>query len=236
MQYEVLSQFRSDGNRHMPGDIVELFGDQADRLVKTGVVKALARPFSGVLGTAPTMSENVSDLVGRIELAAQELKARISHLDTCIDEAFHRRDAILKSPMSKADFMAYVRADIRRLGEAHRSILVKMVGNSTLSYPNFDLASSRNQAQFSYLTGDSIEMASLPGQQPNMTREAFFWYFGDIIEQRFQDALSGMQWANDVMPVDQRRAVVAEIDGEIAAFRKERDELADQLIQAGIAG
>jgi hypothetical protein len=70
-----------------------------------------------------------------------------------------------------------------------------------------------------------------------MTEEGFCFYFGDLIAERIGQAIkSDMTWDNGVMPVAERKKLVAALDAEIADLRKKRNELAAELIDAGLAG
>ncbi len=60
----------------------------------------------------PTKS-NLKALFGQVKEAAEEIKNRIHGLDEQLDALFEERGIYLGSPLSKEDYMAAIRADVR---------------------------------------------------------------------------------------------------------------------------
>ncbi|MCH2222848.1 MAG: hypothetical protein MK097_21375, partial [Dechloromonas sp.] len=65
--------------------------------------------------------------------------------------------------------------------------------------------------------------------------EAFYWYFGDLIAERFMAALDMVHdWSEGGLPIADRRKRIAEIDQEIETLIERRDGLIGQLNSVGI--
>ncbi len=102
--------------------------------------------------------------------------------------------------------------------------------NSVLfSFPLLERSSALGGLQmFPYLNG---EIANYEGEP---SASALYWYFGDLIAQRFSDSLDCVAWSTDTISVADRRIQIAEIDKQIEALTSHRDGLANDLIGSGM--
>lgn len=167
----------------------------------------------------------LNSLVAQLKSVANDLKGQIHELDERIQDAEQRRNLITQETVSKADFMIFLRADIRAKGKPFWGSLRPMIKNAPRQYPMLERGLT-----LPYLTGN--EFAPVV-----MTEEAAFFYLGDLIADRIERAISeDMEWPHGVMPVSERRKLVAQIDAEILDLKEQRQELAAQLLEAGLAG
>lgn len=174
------------------------------------------------------MMGNLKTKISDIKAAILGLKAQVAELDARIAEAQQRRHRITSEPVSMADFIGYLREDIRRKGERFADKLRSQSADLPREYPRLENMVEQGAA-FPYLTANR----SLPVE---VKGDAMFFYFGDQMAQRIADAFSGLSWPNGGMPVAERKQLVASIDSEINDLRVERGTLVDQLIDAGLAG
>lgn len=174
--------------------------------------------------------EKLSSLIGQVKKAADKLKGEIYALDVRIEEAFSQRARLTEGNVSKSDFMAYVAEDIRRRGEVFKRKLTASIKAGKKEFGTLDplMSNPSGRMNYSYLSAEHYV--------PNVPEEAFYWYFPEIIVERMSDAISGLPWPDDAMPVAERREVIKKLDQEISELTAERDTLANDLIRAGLAG
>jgi hypothetical protein len=162
--------------------------------------------------------------------AAEELLGEISSLDTRIAECRRRRDAATAATVSKPDYMAYIKADIERQGRIFAKQFALEVRGKRRDYGTLERNKQSGIGErLPYLTG----RYAIPVP---ITEEAFFFYFGDLIVERLGDALAGVDWPDEAMPAAQRAKLIAELESEIATLTQQRDALAAQMTQTGLAG
>lgn len=162
--------------------------------------------------------------------AAEELLGEISALDTQISECQRRRDAIASATVSKADYMEYIKADIERQGRIFAKQIALEVEGKRRDYGTLERNKHSGRGErLPYLTG----RYAIPVP---ITEEALFFYFGDLIVGRLGDALDVVDWPDEAIPAAQRAKLIAELDAEIASRTQQRDALAAQMIQTGMAG
>lgn len=161
----------------------------------------------------------------QLKTITERLKSEIHELDALIADASKRREVIISTAVSKEDFIAYIRADIRDKGKRFWSGMRTLIEQRPKEYPALERGIGLD-----YLSGAIRSPEIVPPS-------AFFFYFGDLIAERISRAIDeDLDWPNGTMPVTERKVIVAKIDAEIADLRKQRKELADQLIEAGLAG
>lgn len=170
----------------------------------------------------------MSPLVAKVIDAAGAVREEIRKLDGKIEALQSLRRTITEPPVSKNDFMDYVREDIkRRSARFPRQLQAKWANKKEFNI--FD----RMERMYSghagglqpipYLSGDIEKMDT--GLEP----AAFFWFFGELIEERFAEALNDLPWPEDAMPVAERRERIKGIDAEINKVSIRRDGLRAQL-------
>lgn len=167
----------------------------------------------------------INQLISEIKTLADDLKLQVSAIDDQIDDAQRRRSSLTGAAVSREDFIQYVKLDIKRQAERFKRSLITDLERAPKQYPTLDRGIRLN-----YLTHDHTLTMSL-------TDPAFFFYFGDLVAERISRAIDeDMDWPNGIMPVSERREIVANIDAEIADLSKRRQALSVQLIEAGLAG
>ncbi len=167
-------------------------------------------------------------LVSKVAQAVEAVRAKIASLDGEIDTLTQARAAIMAPPVSKQDFMEYVREDIRRRSKIFpRMMKVKWANKHPFN--NFEKlerlmggAAGGLQA-FPYFTGDLMD------EGIKLEPTSFFWYFGDVIEERFEQAIEDFDWPADAMPISERRTRIQEIDSQIANLTARRDLMKSKL-------
>jgi hypothetical protein len=171
------------------------------------------------------MSE-LKSLFAQMSKAANEVVARIQSLDAQVTALEKKRDEIAGAPLSRDDLMAYVREDIKRRAQSYpQRLKMKWARDGRhLDFINPERVFKRGAIQtIPYLDGEVTN----PGVV--FKPDAFYWFFGDLIEKRFEDALSTLAWPEPGLPLVERRAAMEKLDTEIEALETERDELATEL-------
>lgn len=175
--------------------------------------------------------EKLNSLVAQVKNAADKLKGEIAAIDSRISEAQKELSSLVDSKLTKSEFMEFVTEDIRRKGLVFAGRLKQLVGERRTNFMRTEGAMKQPGASllFPYLTGSYVI-----GQQ--VTDEAIYWYFPEIIRDRFETAIADLEWPEGTMPVEAKRTAIRMIEGRIEALNAERDTLADELIGAGLAG
>ena len=172
----------------------------------------------------------LDSLISQVRDAAKELKAKIAELDEQIAAAHHQRGLITAARVSKADFMAYIAEDIRRRGQSFARKIRYEAERGVHEYGRLEqiMRADNGSLSYPYLTGQfGIPVA--------ITDDAMYWYFADLMVKRLADALDTLDWPEDAMPAVERKAALDKLDTEIKQLNQARDELASQLIEAGLA-
>jgi septal ring factor EnvC (AmiA/AmiB activator) len=161
-------------------------------------------------------------LVAEMKKSAADVRSKIKALDAEIEELNEERQAINAAPVSKADFMEYLRSDIQRRAARMPQLLQQTFAQREKSR-NFEILeridSRGGKQDVPYINGDS------PVDHVTLGDHAFFWYFGDLIAERFEQVADGLSWPADAMPVAQRRQRIKEIDSKIGSLSAQRNML-----------
>ena len=179
-------------------------------------------------------NQQVKGLLSQLRAAADGIKAQIHELDDQISALENKRRALTETPVSKADLMEYVRADIQRRAASYQSRLEKWARES--NFPFSYTALERNhlagkQQPFPYLDGDPRHDG---GSIVHMEIGGIFWNFGELFAEQFSNALDKFEFPADAVPVADRRRMIAEIDTELQKLNVKRDELANDLLSSGM--
>lgn len=176
---------------------------------------------------------NVKTLLSQLRGAADALKAQIHEADQQIATLNEERSALADAPVSKADFMEYVRADIGRRAAGY-PIGLKQWARKTNFPPSFvQLERTHDQCapQFiPYLDGET----PYSGPRIELEPHALYWFFGELIAERFAAGLDVLQWPADAVSVAERRARIEKIDAHIRELETKRDGLAKDLMDSGM--
>lgn len=182
------------------------------------------------------MSE-LTSILTKLKKAAESTRAEIFALDEQISTLNQERQSLSDSPVSREDYAAYVKADIVKRGELFLHRIKGFAGHKgrgsarmATSFIALDRASKGNGLQgFPFMNGEDC----FDGFNPSP--EAFYWYFGDVIVERFMAALDAVHsWPQGGMPLADIRQRIAEIDLALETLVERRDELVSQLNSVGI--
>lgn len=173
----------------------------------------------------------VKGLLSQLRTAAGAIKAQIHEADSQIAALTEQRRVLTDAPVSKADFMGYVRADIQRraVSYQHRMKHWARKNNFPFSFTQLERTHVLENLQpFPYLDGET------PHNGGELDPGALYWHFGELIAERFDLALEYFEWPDDVVAVTDRRLQIAEIDKKLQEIQAKRDELANDLISSGM--
>lgn len=172
----------------------------------------------------------INEALKNLRSAAGELLSTISNLDSRIAACHCKRDAITSAPVSRDDFLGYIKTDIARRGRSFAGNIARTI---TSHYRDFgrleNLNADGGKLNIDYLTG----RIGIPAV---ITEEALYFYIGDRTAERLGDLLAALPWPEDAIPVAERAKMLVELDREIDKLTKERDALAQQMADAGLTG
>jgi hypothetical protein len=174
----------------------------------------------------------VKDLLAQLRNAAGAIKAQIHEIDDQIDALTEQRRALTDAPVSKADLAEFIRADILRRAENYQWRVDKWVkdGCYPMSFDDLERRHKSGNAQpLPYLDGNPLH-----GVLQQMEPAGIYHLFGDLLMDRFLAALDKHGYADDSVPVADRRRQIAEIDAKLRTLNAKRDELANDLINSGM--
>jgi hypothetical protein len=170
----------------------------------------------------------VNPLVAQVRTAADAVRSQIQTLDDEIKGLHEQRRAITEPPVSKADFMEYVREDIRRRSKVYPMMIKKKWGNKQ-PFNNFERLERTNDGHGDGLQGFPYLNWDLENMEFRQEPAAFYWYFAEVIKERFELAIQDFDWPTEAMPVAERRQRTEEIDTQISDLIGRRDGLKGQL-------
>jgi len=173
----------------------------------------------------------VKGLLAQLRDAANAIKAQIHEADAQIAALEEQRRALTDAPVSKADLVDYIRADIQRRADNYQWRIDKWAREG--GFPVSFIALERNHAQgkpqpFPYWDGNPHHDVH------NIELHGMYHLFGDLLAERFLVALDKLGYADGLVPVADRRRQIAEIDAELKALNAKRDGLANDLISSGM--
>lgn len=170
----------------------------------------------------------VNPLVAKVINAADAVRAQIQSLDDEINGLYEQRKSITERPVSKSDFMEYVREDIRRRSKVYPLLIKKKWGDKA-PFNNFEMLERKHRGHgaglqnFPYLNWD-LDLMDF-----KLEPAAFYWYFSEVIQERFELAIQDFKWPENAMPAAERRQRMEAIDAQISGLLSRRDALKAQL-------
>lgn len=170
------------------------------------------------------MSDKLKSLLKQVNAAASEIIATIQGTDAKIADLQKQRQQIGDAPVTRADWLEYIGAEIDRKAGTFGDFIRRMAGSIDASF--FALE------RLGRLPGDLL--AANRNVPHPMIDEACYWYLKPAIMARMAEIADEMDFPEDAIPLEQRRAMIAEIDAEIQRLRNERNDMAAQLQKAGI--
>lgn len=173
------------------------------------------------------MSNKLKGLLRQINDAANEVASAIQSLDERIANLQAKRQSIGDASVSQAEFLEYIGRELDQQAGYIGRVLARALDGIDRSF--FALENRRISVLFLTTSRTSPVV---------ITEDACFWYLKPAIMARMAELTESMVFAPaaDLVPVETRRAMIAEIDAEIDKLRTERDELAAQLEASGIIG
>lgn len=173
----------------------------------------------------------VRDLLTQLRGAANAIKAQIHEADAQIAALEEQRRALTDAPVSKADLVEYIRADIQRRAANYQWRIDKWAreGGFPVSFIELERRHISGKPQpFPYWDGNPHHDAH------NIELHGMYHLFGDLLAERFFTALDKLGYAEGLVPVADRRRQIAEIDAELKALNAKREGLANDLISSGM--
>jgi hypothetical protein len=165
--------------------------------------------------------------------AASTVIGEIQSLDQRIEALHAEREALVTDPLSKADYLAYMVAEMNTEAAKFSDQLRASAQGDKRNFIRLD---KDRDSGFGMNTG---YLGLIRGQMPGtavMNPAAFCFFFGEMAAEKIGTALDAMPWPKDAVPVADRRRRMAEIEAEIARLDSERDSLAQNLQEIGIKG
>lgn len=167
--------------------------------------------------------KKIEGLFSQLAAAATEIKGQIATLDKRIAEASSERNKLTTGRVSKADFLLYVRADIRHKAESFKSTLAQSI--KPVATHGFGTLEGM-------LKGD----VGLGVQYAADSRGAPFYYLEEQMYQGVKQIVESLDWDNEAETVAARKELITELDRTIKELNSERESLASNLLRAGVQG
>lgn len=168
------------------------------------------------------MSTKLSTLLKQVNEATKEIVSTIQGFDDRIEALQAERQAIGLAPVSRADFIAYIETVVDKKGGGFSRQIARQLGDIDHAFFALERIGSPINFLNPYLGSSVIQ------------EDAAYWYLKPAIMARVEELATTMNFPEEAMPLDERRAHIAAIDAKIADLRKQRAELAGQLQKAGL--
>lgn len=169
----------------------------------------------------------IQGLLTQVKRAADKLKTKIFELDDQIEALYKSRDGLIQAPLSKADYMATIRADIQAKARLFTTYLARHLDSGNpINYPAM-LQKDAGSLPVRYLDAG----ANVGGE---ISEGAYYLYFEDAIAAGVERALVGKEWPVDAMPTVEREKALKGMAVQIDALTVERDALAGELTSCGL--
>lgn len=175
-------------------------------------------------------ANEVRGLLSQVKEAATKVKARINELDDQIEALYARRNMLLSGALSKADYLATVRADVQ--GKARHFVrdMRRHLLRREREVVNFPATRHAAGGELPIRYLDAGVNLAVP-----MTEGAYYFYFEDQIVAGIERLLEGAhEWPDGAVPVAEREATLADLDAQIGTLTAERDALANDLVACGV--
>lgn len=165
----------------------------------------------------------------QLRSARDSLVGEITALDSQISERHAARSALTSGPVSRADFLGYIKADMDRRGARFAQFLMRQIADVPRDYGTLTrINNGRSKLNIHYLTGIQSPL--------DMTEDAVYFYFSHALVARLETELDALDWPESIATVAERAPLIVALDAEIAALAKQREDLAASLTDAGLAG
>jgi hypothetical protein len=164
-------------------------------------------------------------LLKQVNDASRAIISAIQGTDAKIAELQKQRQKIGDAPVTRAEFLGYIENSL----DAESMRISQTISRALNNVDRAFFALEKHTFMVPFLTGDR----ALPFE---ITEAAAYWYLRPAIMERMAEVTATMEFPDDseAVPLQKRRAMLAEIDAEIEQLRAERNELASQLQKAGV--
>jgi len=174
------------------------------------------------------MSKDLSEALRQLASSRDVLLSEVHKLDAEIEEKRKARHEVMSGSVSATDFAAFLRADIKRRGAPHGRHLGRSIAGAAKDYGT--------RKRIAEGGGKVISELLVSNHSPVViTEEAVYFYFGDLIADRIVSLIENDPWPSGGVPCAERAKLVASLDADIDKLSRERDALAGQLVDAGMA-
>ena len=172
---------------------------------------------------------DIGNALKTLRAAVADLTGQISALDSQIAGLFEQRTAIATAPVSKAEFLALLAKDMQVKAHRSRELLARRLASESKAYSYIKDAAEHGRLNIRYLAGGRVDFPV------EVETESAYALLNDVILAGVAKIIEDAQWPEPGMPIPERERRLAELDAEIAKLTAERDVLASQLIEAGLA-
>jgi len=173
----------------------------------------------------------IKGLLLQLRDAANAIKAQIHEADEQIAALTEQRRALTEAPVTRADLLEFIRADIQRRASNYQWSVEKWANESNFPF-------SYAQLERNHLSGKDQPFPYWDGvahhDVGNMEPQGMYWLFGELLAERFFVALDKLGYADGLLPVADRRRQIAEIDAKLKELNAKREGLANDLISSGM--
>lgn len=110
-----------------------------------------------------------------------------------------------------------------------RALLARRLANESKAYSYIKDAAEHGRMNIRYLAGGRLDFPV------EVETESAYALLDDVILSGVAKIIEDAEWPEPGLPIPERERRLAELDAEIAKLTAERDVLANQLIEAGLA-
>lgn len=170
-------------------------------------------------------SNKLTNIIESLRAAATDIKSEIQALDQKIIAAHAERSALINAPLSREDYLTVMKADIKKKAKPMENML-------KLHLERFPVSFSNVMRSPGALPLNILDVGRL--QNGFFSEEAAYFYLGDQLIRGLEVAIADMDWPDESVSMAERTARIGRLDVEIASLEEERDQLAGQLLGAGV--
>lgn len=174
-------------------------------------------------------TKGIQKLIGQVKSAAAQVNIRIHELDLKIHTLEEQRANILHGPLSKDDYMTLCRLDIQGKAAMFKNHLAQHLKRwrDYYTFANFGLAERGGIATRLLDAGQ--------GSTSDPFREdAYYYYFANELQEGISRIVDEWDWPVNAVPMSERNAAVDKVDEQLDELRRERDQLAQDLVACGV--
>lgn len=236
MRYRLLCNLKWHGEQGSIGDLADFPDAEAEQLLAAGQIELAHKSFTKRFESGAAASKRLESTDPELGAALKQLctardsiVGEIKALDKKIGERHAARAKLLNDPVSKPEYMGFVKAELERRAANLSGPLNGAIASAPKGYGELSRALAKGPvSNMNYLT-DRI----LPDR---VTDAAICFYFGEAIIAKLTAVVDGMDWPDGSVPCAKRDELIALADSEINDLTCQRDELAASLTRVGMIG